>query len=226
MDVPGLGGKNLGKSETVTSANLYAATGVSSTGTSDQPVHTGSNVSSVVGAGTSSSDSTAIHISQQEPVLSDVDVELFPDQSDKDSGEEGELSDSEITEKNEEMNYWEMVWAVRAFLGRTRIPDFESSAGDSDRSDNPWKGKHPRRTGKVSVELPSDDWLCYKMKKLNTRAAEGYPSHSQEATGLKVDQFIRTPESQSKWYPQLGLDRREHKAQGRPFLDGSVQRLD
>ena len=132
----------------------------------------------------------------------DVDVELLPDQSDKYSGEEGELSDSEITENNEEMNYRETVRGVRAFLGWTHIPDFEPSAGDSDRSDNPWKGKHPRRTGKVSIELPADDWLCYKMEKLNIRAAEGYPSRSQDAAGLKIDQFIRTPKSRSKWYAQ------------------------
>ena len=154
---------------------------------------------SVGESGTTSSDTTAASFSQQEPVLSDVDV--FQDQSDKDSGEEGELSDSEITEKNEEMNYREMVRAGRAFLGWTHIPDFKASAGDTDRSDNPWKGKHPR-TEKVSIELPADDWLCYKMEKLNTRAAEGYPSRSQEAAGLKVYQFIRTPKSQSKWYTQ------------------------
>ena len=91
------------------------------------------------------------------------------------------------------MNYRETVRSVRAFLGWSHIPDFEAAVGDTDnRSDNPWKGKHPRHTGKVSVELPADDWLCYKMEKLNTRAAEGYPSHAQEAAGLKQDQFIRT----------------------------------
>ena len=38
------------------------------------------------------------------------------------------------------------------------------------------------------------------MEKFHTRAAEGYPSCSQEAAGLKIDQLIRTPKSQSKWY--------------------------
>ena len=108
-----------------------------------------------------------------------------------------------ITEKNEEMNYRETVRSVRSFLGWSHIPDFEASVSDTDnRSDNPWKGKHPRRSGKVSVKLPADDWLCYKMEKLNTRVAEGYPSRSQEAAGLKQDQFIRTPKSQAKWYTQ------------------------
>ena len=158
---------------------MDTATGGFTTGTSDLPAHTGPSMSGVAGSGTTSSDTTAASFSQQEPVLSDV----FPDQSDKDSGEEGELSDSEITEKNEEMNYREMVQAVRAFLGWMHIPDFEASAGNMDRSDNPWNGKHPRMTAKVSIELPADDWLCYKMEKLNTRAAEGYPSRSQEAGG-------------------------------------------
>ena len=84
-------------------------------------------------------------------------------------------------EQNEEMNYRETCRSVRAFLGWTHIPDFELSVSDGDRSDNPWKGKHPRKTGKVSVELPPDDWLCHKMEKLNCRVAEGYPSRSQES---------------------------------------------
>ena len=107
--------------------------------------------------------------------------------------------------KNEEMNYQETVRVVRAFLGFTHIPDFEASISDYDRSDNPWKGKHPRKSGKVSVEIPANDWLCHKMEKLNTRAAEGYPSRSQKSAGLKQDQFIRTPKSHSKWYSQSYL---------------------
>ena len=132
------------------------------------------------------------------------DSEVLPGPSDKDS-EEGEISDTETLEQNEEMNYRETVRPVRAFLGWTYIPDFEPSGGDVERSVNPWKGKHPRKAGQVSVELPADDWLCHKMEKLNTRAAEGYPSCSQESVGLKVDQFICTPQSQAKWYQQTRL---------------------
>ena len=121
--------------------------------------------------------------------VSDVDSNL--DLSDK-ASDEGEISDSEATEQNEEMNYRETCRSVRAFLGWNHIPDFELSVSDGDSSDNLWKGKHPRKTGKVSVELPPDDWLWHKMEKLNCRVAEGYPSRSQESAGLKVDQFIRT----------------------------------
>ena len=151
-----------------------------------------------------------------------------PDPCDRDSGEEGELSDSKVTEKNEEMNYRETVRAVRAFLGWTYIPDFKPAVGDTDnKSDNPWKGKHPRRTGKVSIELPAVDWLCYKMEKLNTRAAEGYPSRSQEAAGLKIDQFIRTPKSQSKWYAQSRLRQEGSERPGKTIFgwSGSEARL-
>ena len=35
--------------------------------------------------------------------------------------------------------------------------------------------------------------------------AEGYPSHSQESAGLKVDQFVRTLKSQANWYQQYRL---------------------
>ena len=92
----------------------------------------------------------------QGSVMSEDDT--FQAQSDKES-EEGEISDAEVQEKNEEMNYRETVRAVRAFLGFTQIPDFKASTGDYDCSDNPWVRKHPRKSGKVSVELPADDWL-------------------------------------------------------------------
>ena len=155
--------------------------------------------------------------------FTDPDVSDFDSAQDKDS-EEGEISDSEATEQNEEMNYRETCRAVRAFLGWDHIPDFELSVSDGDRSDNPWKGKHPRKTGKVSVEFPPDDWLCHKMEKLNCRAAEGYPSRAQESAGLKVDQFIRTPKSQSKWYKQHRLRQDSSSRPGRTILVGQILR--
>ena len=153
-----------------------------------------------------------------EPDLSDVDSNH--DRSDK-ASDEGEISNSEATEQNEEMNYRETCRAVRAFLGWNHIPDFELSISDGDRSNNPWKGKHPRKTGKVSVELPPDDWLCHKMEKLNCRVAEGYPSRSQESASLKVDQFVRTPKSQSKWYKQHRIRQDSNSRPGRTIFSWS-----
>ena len=199
---------------------MPAITSVSSLGSTSQPVITGPQYTST--SASFAPDSFA----QPDPALSDG--EPLPDRSDKESGEEGELSDTEVNEKNEEINYRETVRSVRSFLGWSHIPDFEASASDADnRSDNPWKGKHPRRSGKVSVELPADDWLCYKMEKLNTRVAEGYPSRSQEAAGLKQDQFVRTPKSQAKWYTQSRLKQDINQRPGRTIFgwSGSEARL-
>ena len=214
--VPGPGLQVLEKPEETVSS----FTSVTSLWSDSQPVITGPQHPSA------SASFAPDSFVQPDPALSDGEPLL--DRSDKGSGEEGELSDSEVVEKNEEMNYRETVRSVRAFLGWSHIPDFETAAGDTDnRSHNPWKGKHPRRTGKVSVELPADDWLCYKMEKLNTRAAEGYPSRSQEAAGLKQDQFIRTPKSQAKWYTQFRLKQDGNQRLGRTIFgwSGSEARL-
>ena len=48
--------------------------------------------------------------------------------------------------------------------------------------------------------MPPDDWLCQRLERLNLTVAEGYPSRSQDSAGLKRDQFIKVPKSQSKWY--------------------------
>ena len=114
---------------------------VASTVSLDQPVHTGPQPSSASGSSVTDPPDSFV---QQDPVLSDVELDPLPDRSDRDSGEEGKLSDTEVTERNEEMNHRETVRSVRAFLGWTHILDFEPAVGDTDnRSDNPWKGKHP-----------------------------------------------------------------------------------
>ena len=48
--------------------------------------------------------------------------------------------------------------------------------------------------------MPTDEWLCKKMGKLNLTLTEGYPSRSSEASGLLKDQFVRAARSQAKWY--------------------------
>ena len=74
--------------------------------------------------------------------------------------------------------------------------------------DNPFSGPKAATPGKVSVQMPTEDWLCKKIAKLNLTLVEGYPSRSSEAGGLLTDQFLRTAKSQSKWY---GLSS-DHKA--------------
>ena len=59
------------------------------------------------------------------------------------------------------------------------------------------------------------------MEKLNTRVAEGYPSRSQESAGLKTDQFVCTPKSQSKWYKQYRLRQNNNVRPGRTIFSWS-----
>ena len=70
-----------------------------------------------------------------------------------------------------------------------------SSAAD----DNPFAGARVQPTGKVSVKLPVDDWLCRKMSNLNLTITEGYPTRNTDNTALLRDQFIKPPRS-SRWY--------------------------
>ena len=95
---------------------------------------------------------------------------------------------------------------IRSYMGCSDILGLDSANTASD--DNPFSGPKATTPGKVSVQMPTEDWLCKKIEKLNLTLVEGYPSCSSEASGLLMDQFLRTAKSQSKWY---GLSS-DHKA--------------
>ena len=115
--------------------------------------------------------------------------------------EEGHFSDvADPLEQTEDMSCRETVCSVRAFMGWHHIPAFETDFSEPDKSNNPWKGKNPRKPTRMSVAMPPDDWLCQKLERLNLTVAEGYPSRSQDYAGLRRDQFIKVPKSQEKWY--------------------------
>ena len=80
-------------------------------------------------------------------------------------------------------------------MGWTHIPDVDSGAKTSD--DNPFAGPKLQAPGKVSVNLPTDEWLCNKLSKLNITLVQGYPSRTAEAGTLQRDQFVRPAKSQS-----------------------------
>ena len=124
------------------------------------------------------------------------------DRSDSGSGEEeGQLSDSnDPPEQTEDMSYRETVTSVCAFMGWHHIPTFETDCTEPDKSNNPWKGKHPNKPTRISVAMTPGNWLCQKLERLNLTVAEGYPSRSQDSGGLKRDQFVKVPKTQSKWY--------------------------
>ena len=119
--------------------------------------------------------------------------------------EEGELSedhDQTVTDPDqpvsEEQNYRDTMQGIRSFMGWSHIPEMDSAASTSD--DNPFAGPKTVAPGKVSVKMPTEDWLCRKLAKLNLTLVEGYPSHGSEASGLAKDVFMKLARSQSKWY--------------------------
>ena len=75
--------------------------------------------------------------------------------------------------------------------------------------------------------MPADDWFCQKLERINLTVAEGYPSRSQEAGGLRTDQFIRNPKPQDKWYPMHKLKTDGPQRPGRKLFNwhGSEAKL-
>ena len=132
--------------------------------------------------------------------------------------EEGELSDeldATATDPDhspsEEQSYKETMRGIRSFMGWTHIPDMDTITGSS--KDYPFAGPKLQTPGKISVQLPTDEWLCRKLSKLNLTLTDGYPSCSAEAGGLQRDQFLKPPRSQAKWYgchPQQKSDTAEY----------------
>ena len=88
------------------------------------------------------------------------------------------------------------------------IPVMLDSALSSS-EDNQFAAPKQQPAGKTSVNLPTDNWLCHKMDRLNLTFVQSYPSRSSEAGGLQRDQFVKHGKSQGKWY---GL----HPSQDKP----------
>ena len=80
---------------------------------------------------------------------------------------------------------------ICSYMGSSHIPDIDTSTNSAE--DNPFVGPKTQVPGKVSAQMPVDDWLCKKLNKLNIILVEGYPSQSSEAGGLLKDQ--RSPKS-------------------------------
>ena len=113
------------------------------------------------------------------------------------SADQDASRDDPETEPTEEANYRETMRGVRSFMNWHRVPEFETVSSTAD--DNPFAGTRVQPTGKVSVKLPVDDWLCRKMSSLNLTIKEGYPTRNTDNTGLLRDQFIKTPRP-FRWY--------------------------
>ena len=116
------------------------------------------------------------------------------DETHRDRSADRDVSrDEPDTEPTEEANYRETMRGVRSFMNWHKVPEFETVSSTAD--DNPFAGARVQPTGKVSVKLPLNDWLCRKMSSLSLTITEGYPTRNNDNTGLLRDQFIKTPRS-------------------------------
>ena len=98
---------------------------------------------------------------------------------------------------------------IRAYMNWNHIPDMDTTLSSSE--DNPFAAPKIQPAGKISVQLPTDDWLCRKMDRLNLTLMQGYPAKGSEPGGLQRDQFIKPTKSQGKWY---GLHPNQDKPAG------------
>ena len=124
-------------------------------------------------------------------------VDLYPEEGELSDEHEVSLGDPDQS-LSEEQSYRETMRGIRSYMGWTHVPDIDTGAKTSD--DNPFAGPKLQTAGKVSVNLPTDEWLCNKLSKLNLTLVQGYPSRTTEAGTLQRDQFVRLAKSQSKWY--------------------------
>ena len=154
----------------------------------------------------SGSESPSLWKSSRKDSISSLESEVDTDLSDRPPVElfveEGELSDEqELTEHDlptsEEQTYRETMGGIRSFMGWSHVPDADST-NPSD--DNPFAGPKTPAPSKVSVHVPTEEWLCKKLSRLNITLVEGYPSRTAEAGSLPMDHFLKTPRSQAKWY--------------------------
>ena len=83
----------------------------------------------------------------------------------------------------EEQNYRETMRGVRSYMGWNHNTDIDNQKVSAE--DNPFAVLKQQPVGKVSVNLPSDDWLCRKMNGLNLTPTQGYPSRSTETEVCK-----------------------------------------
>ena len=125
--------------------------------------------------------------------------------------EEGELSDIEqdvsLTDADqalsEEQNYRDTMSGIRSYMGWSHIPDVNSALSSSE--DNPFAAPKQQLTGKISVNLPTDDWLCRKMDRFNLTLIQGYPSRSSEAGGLWHSEAAKLNSTYSRVARSSGL---------------------
>ena len=194
--------KSTGSSEQYMPPSTHAGQGQKDTGHTGQNILPPASASSSVGfAGAGDMSHPSGQEYRELPVQDVSDGDFSGD--DSSVVEEGEVSSDNIDrqDQTEDMTFRETVRSVRSFMGCDHIPVFESDLSEPDKSNNPWKGKNPKKLARISVAMPPDDWPCQKLERLNTTIAEGYPSRAQDSAGLKKDQFVMIPKTHEPVVP-------------------------
>ena len=157
--------------------------GAPGAGIATQPVQAPGSFPEVQPTGEGDVSAASDSEADQLRVTGSLDDEIHRDRSaDRDVSR-----DDPDSEPTEEANYGETMRGVRSFMKWHKVPEFETVSSTAD--NNPFAGAWVRPTGKVSVKLPVDDWLCRKMSSLNLTLTEGYPTRNTDNTGLLRDQF-------------------------------------
>ena len=73
------------------------------------------------------------------------------------------------------------IWS---YMGWSRIVDMDTSAATSDHK--PFAGQKTQAPGKVSVQMPTDGWLCRKLSKLNLTLKDTLPRVQRPVACLKI----------------------------------------
>ena len=186
--------------------HVDVATASKASSDSSQPSHR-PETSGISSQPAKRSFSTAFDLSRRESSSSDSDsesvtsdrppVDLYPEEGELSDDHEVSLTDPDQS-LSEEQAYRETMRGIRSYMGWTHVPDLDSGTKTSD--DNPFARPKLQNPGKVSVNLPTDEWLWNKLSKLNITLVQGYPSRTTEAGTLQRDQFVRPAKSQSKRY--------------------------
>ena len=113
--------------------------------------------------------SPALHRSRQDSFssLSSNDGSELSDRPPLDLyAEEGEWSEEHSVADqdqpiSEEQNYRDTMQGIRSYMGWSHIPEVDNTIATSD--DNPFAGLKTVKPGKVSVRMPTEEWLCKKL---------------------------------------------------------------
>ena len=99
---------------------------------------------------------------------------------------------------SEDQSWREIIRGIKAYMNWNFVLDVELPGATSN--DNPFTGNRSQPVKKGSLQLPADDWFCWKWEAMTSTIQTGYQTRNSEPGGFHTDQFLRPPKSQLHWY--------------------------